>query len=65
MKRYSSSEITKILDKVDYPTGLSIGQNFTVFWWTLIGSSKLNILCDAIVEGRMLKFAFKKAKEWK
>lgn len=56
--KLTNKEITDILTKAKYPVGLTFGQAFLVFLWTIFNKKKFFIFIEKLKNGMYIKFAY-------
>jgi hypothetical protein len=61
--KLTNKEITDILKKVNYPSGLTFGQAFLVFLWTIFNKKKFYIFIEKLKNGMSLKFAYNNTRK--
>lgn len=62
---YTDTQAKEILDKVDFPKGLTTKQQLKVLWWTIFNKKRFWRFVKKIDNGVYIVFAFEDAENYR
>ena len=65
MQKFNDKEISILLNKVDYPNGLSFSEVLLIFIWSIFNKKKFYYFISKINDGMNLRFAYISTKNYK